>query len=350
MIMWAAGVLLIAAVVWALIGGLLSVLSPGLILSLSFYTKFGRGRRRARKRGAKSAGYCKPSRAAAVSQFGADAKFRHKDKARQADDDDLLGSERGVRGIPAFLGTAEMNEGFQKRAAGCASLVTHPPVQRDDPRCVPQPMPRELDMFMNEPATLTVVLDLDETLVRSCEEEDVPVHLELAALMGKLTKLEVECAGTSLPYARVVSFLRPGLFEFLERVSKLADVYIFTAGDPDYARPLVQLLDRDGKFFVGSYYRETTVATTVHEHVKDLTRLGVDLTRTVLVDNNPYSFLLQPDNGILCEPFYGEPADRHLLDVVLPALHILARVPDVRPILRKRYNLAGWCQTLGDWC
>ena len=45
------------------------------------------------------------------------------------------------------------------------------------------------------------------------------------------------------------------------------------------------------------------------DHVKDLSRLGRDLRRTVIVDNNPFSFLLQPENGVPCVPFFGHQAD-----------------------------------------
>lgn len=40
----------------------------------------------------------------------------------------------------------------------------------------------------DDPRHLTVVLDLDETLVRSCEEAEVPVELEFAASMGSLQR------------------------------------------------------------------------------------------------------------------------------------------------------------------
>jgi RNA polymerase II subunit A small phosphatase-like protein len=47
--------------------------------------------------------------------------------------------------------------------------------------------------------------------------------------------------------------------------------------------------------------------------VKDLSALGRDLKKTVLVDNNPFSFILQPVNGIPCVPFTGEqPEDRQV--------------------------------------
>lgn len=37
--------------------------------------------------------------------------------------------------------------------------------------------------------------------------------------------------------------------------------------------------------------------------MKDLSCLSKDLSRVVIVDNNPFSFLLQPLNGIPCVPF-----------------------------------------------
>jgi carboxy-terminal domain RNA polymerase II polypeptide A small phosphatase len=37
--------------------------------------------------------------------------------------------------------------------------------------------------------------------------------------------------------------------------------------------------------------------------VKDLSCLTSDFSRIVIVDNNPFSFLLQPLNGIPCVPF-----------------------------------------------
>lgn len=184
---------------------------------------------------------------------------------------------------------------------------------------------------------LTIVLDLDETLVRSCEEEDVPLHMEFAASVGLLDRIEVVCVDPQTgAQEKIVSFLRPGIHQFLECVSSFAEVVLFTAGDPEYAAPLVAQLDPEGKYFSYCLFREATVATPQHMHVKDLLRLGRDMARIVLVDNNPCSFLFQPENGILCEGFYGDPSDRHLLEATLPLLKLLAFVQDVRPVLTSR--------------
>ena len=74
--------------------------------------------------------------------------------------------------------------------------------------------------------------------------------------------------------------------------------------------------------------------------VKDLdfawsTRLG----RTVLVDNNPMSFIANPENGILVSSFYGDQRDT-ALPVVLELLEELGdSKEDIRPILDSRFGL-----------
>jgi carboxy-terminal domain RNA polymerase II polypeptide A small phosphatase len=52
--------------------------------------------------------------------------------------------------------------------------------------------------------------------------------------------------------------------------------------------------------------------------VKDLTCISKDLSRVVIVDNNPFSFLLQPLNGIPCVPFSpSQPSDDQVPMIIL---------------------------------
>ena len=48
------------------------------------------------------------------------------------------------------------------------------------------------------------------------------------------------------------------------------------------------------------------------------------MRRTVLVDNNPFSFLLQPHNGVPVASFTGDPDDLQLEHNLLPLLKSLA--------------------------
>lgn len=195
---------------------------------------------------------------------------------------------------------------------------------------------------------MTVVLDLDETLISSHEAGKVPCGLRVALARHALQAVELSCDEKSeRQSSRVVMFLRPGLLEFLQRLTRFAEVVLFTAGVPAYAKPLADALDPAHRFFTARLYRNHTVKTVWHNYVKDLSKLGRDLRRTVLVDNSPLSFLLQPANGIPCVPFKGGPGDEQLLNVILPLLECLSQLTDIRPVLNNHFKMATWFRARG---
>ncbi|XP_027331168.1 carboxy-terminal domain RNA polymerase II polypeptide A small phosphatase 1 [Abrus precatorius] len=200
---------------------------------------------------------------------------------------------------------------------------------------------------------LTVVLDLDETLVCAYETSSLPAALRTQAIEAGLNWFELECVSVDkegegkqkINYVTV--FERPGLKEFLRQLGEFADLVLFTAGLEGYARPLVDRIDKENRFSL-RLYRPSTISTEYREHVKDLTCISKDLCRIVIVDNNPFSFVLQPVNGIPCIPFSaGQPNDTQLLDVILPLLKKLSDQNDVRPVLYEKFHMPDWFQKQG---
>ncbi|PON92245.1 Dullard phosphatase domain [Trema orientale] len=200
---------------------------------------------------------------------------------------------------------------------------------------------------------LTVVLDLDETLVCAYETASLPSMIRTQATEAGLKWFELECVSSDKEcdgkpkISYVTVFERPGLQEFLKQIGEFAVVILFTAGLEGYARPLVDRIDVDNRISL-RLYRPSTVSTEFREHVKDLSRISKDLSRVVIVDNNPFSFLLQPLNGIPCVPFTaGQPYDDQLLEVLLPLLKHLSQQKDVRPVLHERFHMPEWFQMHG---
>ncbi|CAI9091718.1 OLC1v1026815C1 [Oldenlandia corymbosa var. corymbosa] len=200
---------------------------------------------------------------------------------------------------------------------------------------------------------LTVVLDLDETLVCAYETSSLPSMIRSQAIEAGLKWFELECVSSDKEFEGkpkinyVTVFERPGLHEFLTQLSEFATLVLFTAGLEGYARPLVDRID-SGNRFSHRLYRPSTISTEYREHVKDLSCISEDMCRTVIVDNNPFSFLLQPLNGIPCMPFSaGQPHDEQLLEVILPLLKHLSEQKDVRPVLYERFHMPEWFQKHG---
>ena len=110
-----------------------------------------------------------------------------------------------------------------------------------------------------ESSIYTLVLDLDETLIHYSE-------------MG------------GEGYFRE----RPGVHRFLHELALLYELVIFTAGLQDYADWVLDQLDQKGLIRY-RLYRQHASPTGMY-FVKDLSRLGRDLSRTIIVDNTAENF------------------------------------------------------------
>ncbi|XP_026429668.1 CTD small phosphatase-like protein 2 isoform X2 [Papaver somniferum] len=85
------------------------------------------------------------------------------------------------------------------------------------------------------------------------------------------------------------------------------------------------------------YLRMFLEAVAEGGYVKDLRILGRDLARIAIVDNSPQVFQLQVENGIPIESWFGDPSDDALLSLFF-FLQTLVGVDDVRPIIKKKYG------------
>ena len=68
--------------------------------------------------------------------------------------------------------------------------------------------------------------------------------------------------------------------------------------------------------------------------VKDISRVGRELNRTLIIDNSAASFRFHPHHSILIESWFDDPHDTDLLKLT-PFLIELSKVNDVRPLLKE---------------
>ena len=169
----------------------------------------------------------------------------------------------------------------------------------------------------------TLILDLDETLIHSgfksfISKEDISFNMEFDGKEHKIYVLK-----------------RPYLDEFLDKMSKLYEIVIFTASISNYANPLLNKLDKK-KLISHRLFREhCTLAGNLF--IKDLRKIGRELKDVIIIDNNPISYLYNKDNGIPIISWHSCRSDKELFKLI-PLLELLSNVEDVRVFIRRVIN------------
>ena len=164
----------------------------------------------------------------------------------------------------------------------------------------------------------TLVLDLDETLVHYMEDEE-----EYNA------------------YVKV----RLGAENFINELSKFCEIVIFTASTEDYANTVINGLDCKNNISYKLYRQHTNFVNGFN--IKDLSKLGRDISKVIIIDNIEENFSLQPDNGLNICDFEGDENDNELnfllydlLDVVkISGLDVREKLPEVREKMIRRYTI-----------
>ena len=113
-----------------------------------------------------------------------------------------------------------------------------------------------------------------------------------------------------------ISRLRPFLYNFLNLVKEYYEIITFTAATQRYADPILDAIEiKKGKYFNYRLYRNHCSIIN-NSFIKDISLIGRDLNKMIIVDNMQQNFKLQKENGILISSFWGEDSnDKALLQL-----------------------------------
>jgi len=150
----------------------------------------------------------------------------------------------------------------------------------------------------------TLVLDLDETLIHLRQKKEV-VNIK--------NDISIKINNTSDNFYSVYDRdknkyllqFRVGLFSFLTILKSFYEIISFTSASREYADVIINEIEKNRPFFDHKFYREHTVIYK-DTFVKDISRIGRDMKKIIIIDNNEGNFILNKENGIKIAPFYGD--------------------------------------------
>eukprot|EP00830_Metopus_es_P012486 TRINITY_DN2775_c0_g1_i1.p1 TRINITY_DN2775_c0_g1~~TRINITY_DN2775_c0_g1_i1.p1 ORF type:complete len:280 (-),score=42.18 TRINITY_DN2775_c0_g1_i1:50-889(-) len=167
---------------------------------------------------------------------------------------------------------------------------------------------------------LTLILDLDETLVFA-SPKPVPGY-----------DCDITIKKRNVSFTIYLS-IRPFAIQFLEFAAKYFEVIVFTASEKAYADQAIDILDPHKKLIKYRLFRSSCLEAK-NAFVKDISSLGRDLSKTIIVDNAIHSFAYNLENAILIKSYEGGDSDVSLL-CLMSLLQYIKDTTDVREALKQ---------------
>ena len=132
-----------------------------------------------------------------------------------------------------------------------------------------------------------------------------------------------------------------GTENFIMTLSKYCEIVIFTASTEYYANIVIDGLDSKDKIDYRLYRQHTTYTDGVH--INDLSKLGREESKMIIVDNIEDNYQLQPRNGLNISDFEGDENDSELNYLLEDLLKVVRNkgvdVRDFLPEIRKKMQM-----------
>jgi CTD small phosphatase-like protein 2 len=136
--------------------------------------------------------------------------------------------------------------------------------------------------------------------------------------------------------------LRPDLRSFLSYVSKIYEVIVFTSSKKSYADAVLDYIDPTHTLIHHRLYREHCLRYSEDFYIKDLRIMNRNLKNVIIVDNAPYAFAYQLDNGYPIIPFVDNKNEEEL-KTLATYLELIVDSDDIREMNKEKFKLQWLC-------
>ena len=135
--------------------------------------------------------------------------------------------------------------------------------------------------FLPFPSTkkYTLVLDITNTLI----------NIQYADSQGQV----------------LIPYLRPGIFSFLNSIKPFYELISFSLESKEFSNVILNEIEKNKKYFDYNLYKEHGTLFG-NRLVKDINKLGRDIRKVIIVDDDENNIILNKENGIKIKPYLGE--------------------------------------------
>ena len=169
----------------------------------------------------------------------------------------------------------------------------------------------ELDKHLNNINQLQYKSNKDKLLLMDYLKNKISPPF-LPSLCNKKYTLVLDITNTLInvkyidPQGQVLSpTLRPGIFSFLNAIKPIYELVSFSLESKEFSEVIINEIEKNRKYFDFNLYKEHCTLYG-NKLVKDISKLGRDLRRVIIVDDDENNFILNKENGIKIKPFLGE--------------------------------------------
>ena len=103
----------------------------------------------------------------------------------------------------------------------------------------------------------------------------------------------------------LIPYLRPGIFSFLNSIKPFYELISFSLESKEFSNVILNEIEKNTKYFDYNLYKEHGTLFG-NKLVKDINKLGRDIRRVIIVDDDENNFILNKENGIKIKPYLGE--------------------------------------------
>ena len=203
----------------------------------------------------------------------------------------------------------------------------------------------------------TLVLDMDETIIYYVSNNMMAKNsLNYGYLIDKfsggflsnfLSEKELKCKDKNIKDGNEnfdenemmrsgFFLLRPYAKKFLSELKNYYEIVIFTAGTKEYSDKILNLIELNEDIIKFRLSRNHLLSNKEGSFCKDLSPLGRDLSKVIIIDNKIDNFSKQKNNGLPINTWINDINDTSLKDLI-PLLKkiVINGVEDVRSVIIK---------------